>query len=296
MNNSNKRIIVTGASGFLGRAIMPILLSQGVEVMALTTKPEELTEKLGIQAVDLNKLSEADNVERVQGFSPEILLHLGWGRLPDYSTDACLSNVVSSVEIVRVAMAAGVRRVVVTGSCWEYGDQKGQLKEEVGNPNPSSMFAQSKNALRLLLDSASRETDLQVRWARVFYAYGPGQRDQSLIPLSIRSWQNGAAPNLRDTSSAIDLIHVEDVAGALVALALRDGPSGIFNVGSGSAARVGDVVEFIRDAIASEDTETVIPPAKDSLASWADISSMKSGFGWSPSIELRDGIKSIIYG
>lgn len=295
MNDSNRRIIVTGASGFIGKSIMPILLSEGVKVMALTTKPEELSEKWGIQAIDLNKLCEADNVERMQDFSPEVLLHLGWARLPDYSADASLSNVVSSVEIVRVAMAAGVRRIVVTGSCWEYGDQKGQLKE-VGNPNPNSMFAQSKNALRLLLDSASRETDLQLRWARVFYAYGPGQRDQSLIPLSIRSWQNGAAPNLRDTSSAIDLIHVEDVAKALVALALREGPSGVFNVGSGSAARVGDVVEFIRDAIAAEDTEAVIPSAKDDLASWADISSMKSSFGWSPTIELRDGIKSMIYG
>jgi nucleoside-diphosphate-sugar epimerase len=99
---------------------------------------------------------------------------------------------------------------------------------------------------------------------------------------------------LRDTKSSIDLVHVEDVAGALVALTLKDGPSGVFNVGSGSATRVSDVVEFVRSVTANEEVGPKITDSTDELASWADITSMRVNFGWKPKILLTQGIRSII--
>ena len=288
-SSSESRILLTGASGFIGQVVVPLLLSEGAEIMALTTKPTEVVERWGIEVVDLLKSTDKAMRDRIDAFSPSVLLHLGWSGLPDYSADACLANVASSIQVIRMALASGVSRIVGAGSCWEYGDLQGELSEHLSTA-PTSMFAQSKSCLRQLLSSVEQENGTQTRWARIFYAYGPEQREGSLIPTTIKAWRAGSAPDLRDTQSAIDLIHVEDVASGLVALTLRSGPSGIFNLGSGAATRVSDVVELVRAQISGEERGTQIQARVGDGATWADIDAMHRSFGWTPRISLPEGI------
>jgi nucleoside-diphosphate-sugar epimerase len=292
-SGSESRILLTGGTGFIGRAVVPMLIAEGAEVLALTTKPAEAVERWGIQAVDLLKVPEKAIIGRVEAFAPEALLHLGWSGLPDYSVDTCLANVASSIQVIRMALEGGVSRIVGAGSCWEYGEMQGKLSEHLPSV-PTSIFAQSKEILRQLLGSVEQETGTQTRWARIFYAYGPGQREASLIPMTIESWRAGSAPNLRDTQSAIDLIHVEDVASGLVALTLCSGPSGIFNLGSGGATRVSDVVELVRSQISGERDGGGIPARIGDGATWADIGAMHRDFGWTPKISLPDGIRMMV--
>jgi nucleoside-diphosphate-sugar epimerase len=287
--SSESRILLTGASGFIGQVVVPLLLSEGAEIMALTTKPTEVVERWGIEAVDLLKSTDKAMRDRIDAFSPSVLLHLGWSGLPDYSADACLANVASSIQVIRMALASGVSRIVGAGSCWEYGELQGELSEHLSTA-PTSMFAQSKSCLRQLLSSVEQETSVETRWARIFYAYGSGQREGSLIPSAIRSWRAGSPPDLRDTQSAIDLMHVEDVASGLVALTLRSGPSGVFNLGSGAATRVSDVVELVRAQISGEERGTQIQARVGDGATWADIDAMHRSFGWTPRISLPEGI------
>ena len=82
-SNSESRFLLTGATGFIGQAVVPILIAEGAEVMALTTKPTEVVEQWGIQAVDLLKVPEKAILDRVKTFAPEVLLHLGWSGLPE---------------------------------------------------------------------------------------------------------------------------------------------------------------------------------------------------------------------
>jgi len=261
--------------------------------MALTTKPTEVTERWGIEAVDFLKSTDKAMRDRIDAFSPSVLLHLGWSRLPDYSTDACLANMTSSIQVIRMALASGVSRIVGAGSCWEYGDLQGELSERMPTA-PTSMFAQSKSCIRQLLSSVEQETGTQTRWPRIFYVYGSGQREGSLIPMTIKAWRAGSAPDLRDTQSAIDLIHVEDVAIGLVALALRSGPSGVFNLGSGVATKVGDVVELVRTQISGEQDRGDISARIGDDATWANIGAMHRAFGWTPKISLPDGIRIML--
>jgi len=264
-------------------------MSEGAEIMALTTNPTEVVERWGMEAVDLLQSTDKAMRDRIDAFSPSVLLHLGWSGLPDYSADACLANVASSIQVIRMALASGVSRIVGAGSCWEYGDLQGELSEHLSTA-PTSMFAQSKSCLRQLLSSVEQETSVGTRWARIFYAYGPEQREGSLIPTTIKAWRAGSAPDLRDTQSAIDLIHVEDVASGLVALTLRSGPSGIFNLGSGAATRVSDVVELVRAQITGEDRGTEIKARAEDGATWANVDAIHRSFGWTPRISLPEGI------
>ncbi len=288
-SSSESRILLTGASGFIGQVVVPLLMSEGAEIMALTTNPTEVVERWGIEAFDLLKSTDKVLRDRIDAFSPSVLLHLGWSGLPDYTADACLANVASSIQVIRMALASGVSRIVGAGSCWEYGELQGELFEHLSTA-PTSMFAQSKSCLRQLLSSVEQETSVETRWARIFYAYGSGQREGSLIPSAIRSWRTGSPPDLRDTQSAIDLIHVEDVASGLVALTLRSGPSGVFNLGSGAATRVSDVVELVRAQISGEERGTQIQARVGDGATWADIDAMHRSFGWTPRISLPEGI------
>lgn len=295
VSNSESRILLTGAAGFIGHGVVPVLIAEGAEVMALTTKPKKVFEQWGIQTVDLLKVPENTILSRVKTFAPEVLLHLGWSGLPDYSADACLANVSSSIQVVRIALESGVSRIVGAGSCWEYGGLQGQLSEHLPTTSRST-FTQSKSCLRQLLESVEQDTGTQTRWARIFYAYGPGQREGSLIPLTIKAWRAGSAPDLRDTQSAIDLVHVQDVASGLAALTLRTGPSGIFNIGSGGATKVSDVVELIRAELIGEQDRESTSPMKDeaTTAAWADIGAMYRDFGWTPKISLPEGIRIML--
>jgi nucleoside-diphosphate-sugar epimerase len=292
-SNFESRILLTGATGFIGQAVVPILIAEGAEVMALTTKPTEVVEQWGIQAVDLLKVPENAILNRVKTFAPEVLLHLGWSGLPDYSADACLANVSSSIQVVRIALEGGVSRIVGAGSCWEYGGLQGELSENLPTTS-TSMFTQAKSCLRQLLESVEQDTGTQTRWARIFYAYGSGQREGSLIPMTINAWRAGSAPDLRDTQSAIDLIHVQDVASGLVALTLRTGPSGVFNLGSGGATKVSDVVELVRAELIGEQNREGISARISDGAAWADISAMHRAFGWTPKISLPKGIRMVL--
>jgi len=292
-SNSESRILLTGSTGFIGQAVVPMLIAEGAEVMALTTKPAEVVERWGVEAVDLFKVPEKTILDRVEAFAPSVLLHLGWSGLPDYSADACLANVASSIQVIRIALAGGVNRIVGAGSCWEYGGLQGELSENLPTTS-TSMFTQSKSCLRQLLSAVEQETGTQTRWARIFYAYGPGQREASLIPMTIKSWRAGSAPDLRDTQSAIDLIHVEDVASGLVALTLRSGPSGIFNLGSGGATRVSDVVELVHAQISGEQDGGGISARIGDGAAWADIGAMHRAFAWTPKISLPEGIRMMV--
>jgi len=290
---SERRILLTGATGFIGQAVVPLLISEGAEVLALTTKPSEVVERWGIEVVDLVNVPEEPRRDRIKEFSPSVLLHLGWSGLPDYSADACLANVSSSTQVIRMALQGGVSRIVGAGSCWEYGDLQGELSEKLPT-TPTSMFAQSKSCIRQLLGSMEQETGIQTRWARIFYTYGSGQREASLIPRTIKAWRAGSAPELRDTQSAIDLIHVKDVASGLVDLTLQSGPTGVFNLGSGLATKVSDVVELVRSQIAGEQKTLEIKHRNGDRATWADIGAMQRFFDWSPKISLPEGIGKML--
>lgn len=290
---SDSRVLLTGATGFIGQAVVPLLLAQGAEVLALTTDPKRVRDRWGIESVDALAESESVTQDLIETFHPSVLLHLAWSRLPDYSPIVCLANVESSVRVIRAALNSGVTRFVGTGSCWEYGDLTGRLEEGM-TTTPTTMFAQAKSCIRQIMETTATETGTEARWGRIFYAYGAGQRNTSLIPMTIRAWREGAAPELRETQRAIDLIHVDDVAIGLVALALQDGPSGTFNLGSGHATRVADVVEIVRANVSEEEITTLLTAITDTEASWADISKMNNAFGWQPAITFSDGVRMML--
>ena len=173
------RIFVTGATGFLGNRLVALL--QNHELLCLTRNPQKLPRTWQGEIL-VGDLTQPETWRaRIERFAPQWCVHLAWEGLPDYSLSRCRANLDASLKLVETVVDAGATRVVVAGSCWEYGNACGAIREDASSQECST-FAATKHALRTVLDSFAHDRGIEYRWGRIFFAYGPNQRAGSLIP------------------------------------------------------------------------------------------------------------------
>ena len=283
------RVLVTGGRGFLGRRLMPLLAEH--EVMSLVRGVAVDDEQPGIRTVVGDIPRDGGWQEAIEDFAPEWCIHLAWDGLPDYSLARCRANLDANVALLQTLVRANVGRMVVAGSCWEYGRAADAVREE-DSPIDCGVFAATKNAVRNMLEGVSREAGFDYRWARIFFAYGPGQRSASLIPYLHASFARGTVPALREPNAVQDFVHVDDVARGLVMLAQCQAPSGIFNLGSGRPTSVGEIANRVARHYGQSPPFVCVDPGP---GLWADISRTNSATGWRPEIGIADGIEMTLH-
>ncbi|HKA79929.1 MAG TPA: NAD(P)-dependent oxidoreductase [Xanthobacteraceae bacterium] len=278
------RVFMTGASGFIGRHVLP-LLSQH-EVLCLTRDPGRLPALPSGRVLRGDLGRPAEWRPQLEAFRPHWCLHLAWEGLPDYSQATTDANVDANLHLFETLARARVRRIVVAGSCWEYGTAMGMMSETRA-PADCSIFAAAKNALRGKLESAASAGDLEYRWGRIFFVYGPGQRPNSLIPACRAAFAAGCLPAIRQPRTAQDFIHVDDVAEGLAALLEADIASGVYNLGTGRPTSVAAVANTVARYFGAA------PPYPDSsydLGFWADSAKITGATGWRARTSLENGI------
>lgn len=283
------RLLVTGGTGFIGARMLPLLSNHDVMILSRrndTGAPMRDGSRVRFHCCDLNR--EDTWKSAIADFKPESCIHLAWDGLPDYSIENCERNFECAKIFLETLIATGLKRLVVAGSCWEYGNQRGALAESQ-TPVQPGQFALSKMRLLSWIDAQSRDHDLGYRWARVFFAYGPGQRSTSLIPSAREAAKKGNLIQLQNPHRVEDFVHVDDVANALKCLLETDIESGIYNVGCGQAHSVGRVASLVatRYGITINLPKT---PKDEGNSFWADISKIGKATGWRPKIGLKQGI------
>lgn len=237
-------VAVTGATGFIGRYVLRELARRGVSTVATTRGPvPESVEFASVKWVSCNVRDARPDLFEMLG-RPDVLIHLAWGGLPNYRSRSHFdSELPSHYRFLHALLTGGLQSLVVSGTCFEYGMQDGQLSEErLAQPHLAYPFA--KHALRCQLEFLKEEYPFALAWARLFYMYGNGQNPKSLhaqlmaaIDRGDTSFDMSAGDQLRDFSP------VEDVARKLVALALVQADVGVVNVCSGRPQSVRSLVE-----------------------------------------------------
>lgn len=299
------KLLVTGATGFIGQHLVNKLIQQGHIVLILLRSETSFTINENNDKLYYLKSSlklEDNAINRIIEFQPEALIHLAWEKIPDFSFETSFENLQTQTNFFRQLFSiASLKKIIVTGSCWEYNKNLGVCTESdicvSGN-----YFTWAKNSLRDFLQFECLRNNINFIWARIFYVYGPLQRKGSLIPTVIENIQNGVVPELKTPFNSNDFIYVEDVADGLLKFATIDAPSGIYNIGSGKSVPIIDIISKIEILINNTETLTRKISENTSFTSTkdtdfcADMAKTITTLNWNPKINIENGIeKSINY-
>jgi UDP-glucose 4-epimerase len=276
-----ERALVTGASGFIGSAVIEKLEENGFELHALSRTRDPGQE--GAVRWWRGNVSDPDAVAKVfASVRPEIVFNLAG----DTHAARDLGLVHTTVNVLSAAADAGCRRVVLTGS----------LEEPAGGDAAvaSSPYAASKWASRIYAEMFRDVFGLQIVTLRVFMAYGPGQRDVAkLIPYTILALLRTEPPKVTSGTREVDWVYIDDVAAAYVAAAFAEGVDGaVLDIGSGELHSVREIVDrltrLVAPAIVPEFGAVGDRPSEQ--VRMADTKATSEQLGWRPMTTLDDGL------
>jgi nucleoside-diphosphate-sugar epimerase len=283
------RVLVTGATGFVGRHALAPLAERGFEVHAVARRRG--TDRLATWH-ELDLLRD-DPVPLLARLRPTHLLHLAWNvEPPDYwRSPENLRWVEASLRLLRAFSGAGGSRAVAAGTCAEY-DWSAGLCDEAETPlAPATLYGTAKDALRRLASAYAREAGLSLAWGRIFFCYGPDEHPSRLVASVARALARGEEAPCSEGRQLRDFLHVADVAAAFVALvgSELEGPA---NVGSGVGVPVREVVARLAAAAGRPDLVRVgvLPPRPDEAPVVVAGLRRRAELGWTPRIDLDEGL------
>jgi dTDP-6-deoxy-L-talose 4-dehydrogenase (NAD+) len=207
---------------------------------------------------------------------PTHVILLSWPGLPNYQELFHVTrNLPACVELIEQLVAAGLHRLVVAGTCYEYGLQNGQLKEDQLT-DPVNCYAIAKDSLRRVIASRYSQQDLQWCWARIFYPFGHGQNPTSLLPSLQRAIDQGDPTFAMSSGRQVrDFVPVDQAAKLLLRLTTHPEAQGVYNCGSGRPISLRELAEKrITESLALTALRLGVYPDRqdEPLAFWADSS------------------------
>jgi dTDP-6-deoxy-L-talose 4-dehydrogenase (NAD+) len=276
------KVLVTGATGFVGRHTVARLLQQGHEVVAVARNEDKARAlhwfgQVRFIAADLHRPPENAAVFFDQ---PDAVIHLAWPGLPNYKSLFHFEhNLQADYRFLKSLVTGGVGRVLVTGTCFEYGMKSGPLAENLPT-NPANPYALAKDTLRQFLEALRLEHPFIMQWARLFYMYGPGQNPKSLIAQLDAAIERGDLEFPMSGGEQLrDYLPVEMVASHLVSLLENRGFQGITNICSGTPISVRRLVE---EHLARREASITLRlghysyPDYEPMAFWGDPTKLKT--------------------
>jgi nucleoside-diphosphate-sugar epimerase len=285
------RVAVTGASGFVGRYVLAALSKTDADVVAHSRLPisqQDGGEQLRWVHFDLADVP-FDAFDRLG--RPDVVIHLVWGGLPNYlSFRHSQVELPAQIRFLRALIASGLKTLVVSGTCFEYGMKSGCLDEDVA-PAPSTPYGAAKSALRRNIELLNDVSPFDLRWVRLFYLYGGGQAASSLYSQFKAAVARGDKKFDMSTGDQLrDFMKAEDAGTAIVDVALAPRAPRILNVCSGAATSVRSLVEQWRADMAADITLNLGAlkyPAYEPFAFWGDNSRLaalppRTGSGLAP--------------
>jgi nucleoside-diphosphate-sugar epimerase len=251
------RVLLTGATGFIGSQVARVLVTAGCDVQALVRpgasrdRIADLEGRLVTIEGDLASIADADVLGRI---APEVCIHLAWYAEPGRYLHAVSQNLASlrtSLDLVEALAATGCRRLVAAGTCAEYGFPAGGTPlDELTPVRPATPYARAKAALYLAAQDVAAQAGMEFAWARLFFLYGPWEQPARIVPSAILACLRGEPFPATAGEQVRDYLHVADAAAALWEVA-ASGLLGPVNVCSGEGMTLRSVIEAVEAATGS---------------------------------------------
>ncbi len=241
-----KKVLLTGATGFIGRHVVPELLERGYSVYALSNS-SSLPEAKGLIQIKLNLFDENALENFLKEHKFENLIHLAWYTGEKcHSSDSNLDWTALSLKLLKLFQKYGGKKALYTGSVSEYDFSHGYLKEDLTPLNNPSLYGKCKASLFQIAAAFSKKSGMEFKWARIFNLYGPYEKESRLMPSVIRSILKNEDVKVSTCVKTQDYSHVFDTAGAIVEL-FESKVQGAVNISSGTPIKLKIIVEKIAE-------------------------------------------------
>jgi UDP-glucose 4-epimerase len=296
-----KRLLITGATGFIGSRVLHNLVSSGRAVTVVlretsdTQRIQDLLSHCTVVHVDLG--NTLDLQKSISYLRPTQVLHLAWDGVKgaDRNNDLQIRNIFNTLNLYQITKKYGCNQFVGLGSQAEYGLLSGRITESALT-RPTTLYGASKLACAQVLGRLASADGGHFCWVRLFSSYGEGDNSTWMLSYLTRELLEGRRPRLTPGEQLWDYIHVDDVATGVIA-ALDKCIDGVFNLGSGKARPIREIVKILRDMI-----DVSLPlgfgelPYRDDQVMHleADITALSLATGWSPTIELEEGLSRLV--
>ena len=222
------KILVTGASGFIGRNLIKLINKKDHKICLIgrNLKKQSNLEIINSDIYNLNK-----SINKIIRFNPEILIHLAWTGYPDVGKKMSKKNLDGQKNFFsNISKIKSLKKIIITGSCFEYGNLKGECKESK-KITKFNYFSRAKiNLYKYVKKKFYRKS--KIIWLRLFYVYGKFQRKEALIPYLINNLKKNKKIELMEPFAARDFIHVNEICKSIIKF-IDINLSGIYNLGSG---------------------------------------------------------------
>lgn len=240
------KVLVTGATGFVGRHVVERLVERGHTVTTVARdarKADSMPWRKHVRFIETDLHRGWDAVLAAPG-EVEVLVHLAWPGLPNYRDAFHLDqNLPADLRFLGAAVNAGIPRLVVAGTCLEYGLQNGPLREDAATL-PITPYGLAKDTLRKSLEMLRTPAPFKLQWMRLFYMYGEGQNPNSLLAQLDRAIAEGRTEfDMSPGDQLRDYLSVEDVATNFARIVEHPGVIGVVNCSSGRPISVRELVE-----------------------------------------------------
>ena len=297
------RVVVLGATGFLGRSVAASLARAGAELHAGVRAGAPGREPHGAVIHPLDLADLARTTELIDRLRPAVVFNLaGFGVDPDEkrTPDHALARRLNTELPIALASSVGSdsagwpgRALVHVGSIAEYGPIAGRLTEDAP-PRPTGLYPETKLAGTAGVAGIAHQRRIPAVTARLAQVYGPGEHPGRLLPLLIAARSTGSLETLSVGTQRKDFTFSEDVVEGLLRLGLSSGPPGEWiNLATGVATTVADFVtqaaHLLRLPTAMLRFERPIPPGELTHESLS-VDRLRAATGWVPTTTIREGI------
>ncbi len=291
------KVLVTGASGFIGQRCVQHLLNRDFNVIAASRTALDFRDAR-VETVQVDLLDSAMTRLALEKLRPTRMIHAAWQPVHGdvMASPRNWDWLKASIDLIEAFREAGGERVAVVGSCAEYDWRYGICRPDTTPLVAGSIYGAAKNALRNSLDVFSKSSGLSFVWPRPFFIYGPGENPTRLVAHVVRSLLEGRPAEISHGRQVRDYLHIGDVASGIVASLLSD-HEGPVDLASGEPISLRELVLEVARQTGREDLVRIgarQSPPDEAPVVLGDPGPAEAAIGWRRELTLGAGIADTI--